>query len=405
MKQTVTDVEVRGKRVLIRVDFNVPLDTATGAITDDTRIREGLATITYCLEQGAVVVLMSHLGRPDGKRVPSLSLAPVAARLSERLGRPVVFLDDCVGPVVESRVKGLKPGQVALLENLRFHAEEEANDPAFAAALAKLGEVDVNDAFGSAHRAHATTEGVARALPAVAGFLMEKEIAYLHGALASPRRPYVVILGGAKVSDKIGVLKRLIEQVDRVLIGGGMAYTFLKAEAHAIGSSRLEPDTVPMAQQIIEEAIRRKVPLLLPVDHVVTTSLRDGSEVRLASTVDVPDGWIGVDIGPETTRRFVEALIDAKTVVWNGPLGVFEQPRFAAGSRRIAEALADLKKATTVIGGGDTAACVQRCQLADRMSHISTGGGASLEFLEGKTLPGIAILREKPAARPARAGT
>ena len=397
MKQTIKEIDIRGKRLLIRVDFNVPLDQHTGQITDDTRIRESLPTIRYAIEQGASLVLMSHLGRPDGRRVPSLSLRPVAARLGELLKRPVIFLQDGVGPDVESRVKSLKSGEIAMLENVRFYAEEEKNDPAFAAQLARLGEIYVNDAFGSAHRAHASTEGVAHHLPAVAGFLMEKEIKYLDGALTHPARPYVAILGGAKVSDKIGVLKRLLDHVDRVLIGGGMAYTFLKAQGHAIGSSRLEADKVELATQLLAQGARRNVTMLLPFDHVITTSLDPGSQVTSIAAVDIPDGWLGADIGLSTTDAFTKSLADAKTAVWNGPLGVFEQERFAQGSRRIAEALANLK-GTTVIGGGDTAACVHQFKLGDRMSHMSTGGGASLEFLEGKTLPGIAILRETSEA-------
>ncbi|MBI3330822.1 MAG: phosphoglycerate kinase [Candidatus Omnitrophica bacterium] len=394
MKQTVRGIDLKGKRVLVRVDFNVPLDPASGRVTDDTRIRESLPTIRYVLEQGGSAVLMSHLGRPDGSRVPSLSLRPVADRLAELLGRPVVLLPDCVGPEVESRVKQLGPGEAALLENLRFHPEEERNEPAFAAELARLGEVYVNDAFGTAHRAHASTEGIARHLPAVAGFLMEKEIRYLDGALAKPARPYVAILGGAKVSDKIGVLQRLLERVDRVLIGGGMAYTFLKAQHHAIGGSKLEADKLELATQLLGQAAQRKIPALLPCDHLIATSLDPGSESRTITTVDIPDGWLGADIGPSTIGAFEQALADAKTVVWNGPLGVFEQERFAEGSRRIAKALAGLAGATTVIGGGDTAACVHQFKLGGRMSHISTGGGASLEFLEGKTLPGIAVLQD-----------
>ncbi|MBI2104160.1 MAG: phosphoglycerate kinase [Candidatus Omnitrophica bacterium] len=393
-KQTVRGLDVKGRRVLIRVDFNVPLDPASGRVTDDTRIRESLPTIRYVLEQGGRAVLMSHLGRPDGTRVPSLSLQPVAGRLGELLGRPVALLPDCVGPDVEARVKELRPGEAALLENLRFHAEEERNEPAFAAGLARLGDVYVNDAFGSAHRAHASTEGVARHLPAVAGFLMEKEIRYLDGALADPARPYVAILGGAKVSDKIGVLTRWLERVDRVLIGGGMAYTFLKAQGHAIGGSKLEADKLELAKRLLAQAAQRKVPVLLPFDHVIATSLDPGSESRAITTVDIPEGWLGADIGPSTIDAFEKALAGAKTVVWNGPLGVFEQDRFAEGSRRVAQALAGLKGATTILGGGDTAACVHRFKLGDRMSHISTGGGASLEFLEGKTLPGIAVLQD-----------
>lgn len=393
MKQTVRDIELKAKRVLMRVDFNVPLDKSTGKITDDTRIRESLPTIRYCLEQGAAVVLMSHLGRPDGQRVPALSLKPVAVRLGELLKHPVLHLSDCVGPEVERQVKALKPGDIALLENLRFYAEEEKNDPAFAAKLARLGDVYVNDAFGTAHRAHASTEGVAHHLPAAAGFLMEKEIRYLDGALANPARPYVAILGGAKVSDKIGVITRLLERVDRLLIGGGMSYTFLNAQGHAIGNSRLEADKVDLAKQLLAKAVERRVTVLLPKDHVITTALKPDSQVKTVAAGQIPDGWEGVDIGPQTIQAFLDALKDAQTVVWNGPVGVFEDARFAEGSRRVAECLAQLK-ATTIIGGGDSAAAVQQFKLADRMTHISTGGGASLEFLEGKTLPGIAILRD-----------
>ncbi|MBI4343590.1 MAG: phosphoglycerate kinase [Candidatus Omnitrophica bacterium] len=398
MKQTVKDIALRGKRVLIRVDFNVPVDEATGRITDDTRIRESLPTIRYCLEQGATVILMSHFGRPKGQRAPSMSLQPVAARLSELLKRPVAFLPDCVGAEVEAKAKALKAGDVALLENLRFYAQEEANDPAFAASLAKLGEVYVNDAFGSAHRAHASTEGVAHHLPAVAGLLMEKEIQYLGAALADPARPYVAILGGAKVSDKIGVITSLLAKVDKLLIGGGMSYTFLKAQGHAIGSSKLEADKIGLAKQLLAQAASRNVPILLPLDHVITTSLDPGTPVKTVKVGQIPDGWGGADIGPETARAFIAALAGAKTVVWNGPVGVFEQERFREGSRRIAEALAALKGATTIIGGGDSAACVQQLGLADKMSHISTGGGASLEFLEGKVLPGIAVLNDRSTA-------
>jgi phosphoglycerate kinase len=404
MKQTVRDVELKGRRVVARVDFNVPLDKATGAITDDTRIRESLPTIRYCLEQGASVALLSHLGRPDGARVASASLKPVADRLGHLLGKSVVFLEDCVGPAVEARVKSLKAGEVALLENVRFHADEERNDPAFAAQLARLGDCYVNDAFGSAHRAHASTEGIARHLPAVAGLLMEKEIRFLSRALSDPARPYVAILGGAKVSDKIGVLTKLLELVDRVLIGGGMSYTFLKAQGHAVGNSRLEPEKLGLATQLLEKAAQRRVQVLLPEDHVITTSLTANSQVQTVDVGRIPDGWEGVDIGPKTAQRFAEALGDAKTVVWNGPLGVFEDPRFAEGSRRIAQAVAALKGATTIIGGGDSAACVQQLGVGDRMSHISTGGGASLEFLEGKALPGIAALRDRATTATASAG-
>ena len=401
MKQTIRDLELGGKRVLIRADFNVPLDAASGAITDDTRIRESLPTIRYALEQGASVVLMSHLGRPNGTRAGSMSLRPVAARLGELLGRAVVFAADCIGPEVEAQVKVLKPGEVALLENLRFHAEEECNDARFASQLAGLGELYVNDAFGSAHRAHASTEGVARRLPAVAGLLMEREIRYLDGALADPARPFVAILGGAKVSDKIGVIRRLLEKVDRLLIGGGMSYTFLRAQGLSVGASKLEADKLDLAKALLGQAAQAKVELLLPLDHVITTSLEAGTPVQTVPAGEIPDGWSGADIGPRTVQRFTAAVKDAKTILWNGPVGVFEQERFLAGSRAIAEALAGLK-ATTIIGGGDTAACVQQLGLSGRMSHISTGGGASLEFLEGKTLPGISVLRDRSGAAHAR---
>ena len=415
LKKTVRDIDLKGKRTLIRVDFNVPLDEA-GRITDDTRIRETLPTLEYCLGQQAKLILLSHLGRPDGARNPKYSLKPVAARLGELLKRQaakqprqpdrpaapaedgaplgVGFVDDCLGPLVEDRVAKLKPGEVLLLENVRFYPEEEKNDPVFAASLAHLGEVYVNDAFGTAHRAHASTEGIAHHLPAVAGFLMEKEIRYLGGVLANPARPFVAILGGAKVSDKIKVIANLLEKVDRLLIGGGMSYTFLKAQGHAIGSSKLEADKIDLAKQLLAKAAERKVQLLLPVDHLITTSLDPGTLVKTVKVGQIPDGWGGADIGPETTATFIDALKDAKTVVWNGPVGVFEQERFREGSRKIAEALATLK-ATTVIGGGDSAACIQQLGLAGKMTHISTGGGASLEYLEGKVLPGIAVLQDR----------
>ncbi len=395
MKQTVRDIDVKAKRVLIRADFNVPLDNVSKRITDDTRIRESLPTIQYCLEQGASIVLASHLGRPDGNRVPSFSLAPVAVRLSELLHKPVIFLDDCIGPDVEARVMAMKPGEIILLENLRFYAQEEKNDAKFAQSLSLLGQVFVNDAFGTAHRAHASTEGVARHLPAVAGFLMEKEIKYLDEALSEPARPYVAILGGAKVSDKIGVVNRLLEKVDKIIVGGGMANTFLKAKGLATGSSRVESDKLDLAKQLLAKAQSRNIQILLPVDQIVTTDMKNpSSPVKIVEVGKLEDGWEGVDIGPKSAELFAQAVKDAKTVIWNGPLGVFEQERFAAGSRKMAEALAALK-ATTVIGGGDTAACVQQFKLAHKMSHISTGGGASLEFLEGKVLPGIAVLQDK----------
>ena len=392
MKKTVRDVVLQGKRVLMRADFNVPLN-GSGAITDDTRIRETLPTVQHILQQGGRLILLSHLGRPDGARNPACSLAPVAKRLGELLKQPVQFVEDCLGPAVEQRAGALKPGEVLLLENVRFHPEEEKNDPAFAKDLARLGELYVNDAFGTAHRAHASTEGIGRHLPGVAGLLMGKEITYLGTALANPARPYVAILGGAKVSDKIGVLAALLEKVDRVLIGGGMSYTFLKAQGKPVGASRVEHDKLELARRLLEKASAKQVAVRLPLDHVITTSLDPGTPVKTAKAGEIPEGWMGADIGPDTITAFTADLAEAKTVVWNGPVGVFEQERFLEGSRRIAQVLAALK-ATTIIGGGDSAACVQQLKLADKMSHISTGGGASLEFLEGKTLPGIAILQD-----------
>ena len=393
-KQTVRDVDVRGKRVLERVDFNVPLDKATGAITDDARIRAALPTIRYLLEQNARLILCSHLGRPDGKVVEKLRLKPCAVRLSELLGQPVAMAPDCVGPQAEAAVAALEPGQVVLLENLRFHPEEEANDPAFAKALASLGDVYVNDAFGTAHRAHASTEGVAHYLPAVAGLLMEKEIDYLGRALEAPERPFVAIIGGSKVSDKIGVLENLLGKVDSLLIGGGMANTFLLAQGFGVGQSLVEADKLDLARDILAKAMAAKVRLLLPVDVVVADRFAADAAWRVVPVSEVPVDWRILDIGPQTIVRFREELASARTVVWNGPLGVFEFPAFAAGTMSIAKALAQIR-ATTIIGGGDSASAVGQAGVADRMSHISTGGGASLEFLEGKTLPGLAALMDK----------
>jgi phosphoglycerate kinase len=393
-KQTVRDVNVRGKCVLERVDFNVPLDKATGVITDDARIRAALPTIQYVLGQKARLVLCSHLGRPDGKVVERLSLKPCAVRLSELLGQPVVMAPDCVGPRAEAAVAALAPGQVVLLENLRFHAEEEANDPAFAKALASLGDVFVNDAFGTAHRAHASTEGVTHYLPAVAGLLMEKEIDYLGRAMEAPERPFVAIIGGSKVSDKIGVLENLLAKVDALLIGGGMANTFLLAHGFEVGQSLVEADKLDVARGILAKAKAAKVRFLLPVDVVVADRFAADAESRVTPVSEVPEAWRILDIGPQTIALFREELAPAKTVVWNGPLGVFEFPAFAVGTVSIAKALAEIH-ATTIVGGGDSASAVEQAGVAERMSHISTGGGASLEFLEGKTLPGVAALMDK----------
>ena len=391
MKKTVRDIDVDGKRVLVRVDFNVPMED--GRITDDRRIRESLPTIRYLVEHRAKVILASHLGRPKGRVDESLRLAPVAARLSELLSRPVPVLPDCVGPAVEAAVARMQPSEVVLLENLRFHPEEEANDPAFAAASARLADVYVNDAFGTAHRAHASTVGVAAHLPAVAGLLMEKELRHLGQALEAPTRPFVAILGGKKVSDKIGVIRHLLTRADSLLIGGAMAYTFLRAQGKEIGASLCETDRIGLAAELLEEAGRRRVPFRLPVDVVVATAPEAGADHKVVDVDAIPPGWMGVDIGPRTAAEFAGVIAPAGTVLWNGPMGIFEFPAFAGGTRAVAEAMAR-SGAVTVVGGGDTAAAVEELGLADRMTHVSTGGGASLEFLEGRELPGIAVLQD-----------
>ena len=393
-KKTVQDLAVQNKRVLVRVDFNVPLDKATGAITDDARIRAALPTIRYLIGQGAMVVLCSHLGRPDGKVVDKLRLGSVAQRLSDLLGQPVAKTDDCVGPAVQAAVAAMQSGDVLLLENLRFQAEEEANDPAFARRLAALADVYVNDAFGTAHRAHASTEGVAHYLPAVAGFLMEKEIDYLSRALENPARPFDAIIGGAKVSDKIAVLQNLLDKVDALLIGGGMANTFLKAQGHEVGQSLVEDDKLDVARSLLAQAQARHVRLLLPVDVVVADKFAADAAWQVVAAKAVPADWRILDVGPQTVKLFAQELKAARTVVWNGPLGVFEFPAFAQGTIALAKTLA-ASSATTIIGGGDSAAAVERAGVADKITHISTGGGASLEFLEGKTLPGVAALLDK----------
>ncbi len=388
-KKTVRDVDVKGKRVLVRVDFNVPLKD--GVVADDRRIRAALPTIQYLLDHGAAVVLMSHLGRPKGKPRPELRMDPVADRLSELLGRPVTKLDDCVGVRVENAVNAMQPGDVILLENTRFKPGETKNDPLLAEGLARLGDIFVNDAFGAAHRAHASTVGVAHHLPAVAGLLMEKELAYLGRALADPERPFLAILGGAKISDKIGVIQNLMSRVDSLLVGGGMANTFFKAQGLNVGDSLVEEDALDTARDLLESAGDK---LVLPVDCVVADRFDAEAQARVVPVDQVPDGWRILDIGPATVAHFSNRLAAAKTVVWNGPMGVFEFSRFAEGTFAIARALANLKDATTIIGGGDSAAAVEQSGLADKMSHISTGGGASLEFLEGKELPGVAALMD-----------
>lgn len=389
-KQTIRDVPVDGKRVLVRVDFNVPLEG--GEVRDDTRIVAAVPTIRYLVDHKARVILASHLGRPKGKPTPEFSLRPVAKRLGELLGMPVAFVGECVGPEAEAAVAALKPGEVLMLENLRFHAEEEANDPEFSRKLAALADLYVNDAFGTAHRAHASTAGVAAYLPAVAGFLMEKEIDYLSRALEAPGRPFVAILGGAKISDKIGVVKNLLGKVDRLLIGGGMANTFLKAQGYDVAASLVEEDSVAIAKELLSQGAGR---ILLPTDAVVANAFAADAEAKVVPVGQVPAGWRILDIGPETVKAYSKALRGAKTVVWNGPMGVFEFPRFAEGTFAIARALAKLPGAVTIIGGGDSAAAVEQAGVADKVSHVSTGGGASLEFLEGKTLPGVAALADR----------
>ncbi|MBN2098454.1 MAG: phosphoglycerate kinase [Dehalococcoidia bacterium] len=392
-KKTVRDIDVAGKKVLVRVDFNVPLDKKTGEINDDTRIKAALPTIKYLIEHKAKVILCSHLGRPKGV-TPELTLKPVAQRLGKLLGEPVQIAGDCIGPRAEGVAAGLKDGEVMLLENLRFHEEEEKDDPAFAKSLASLAEVYVNDAFGTAHRAHASTAGVAKYLPAVAGFLMEKELEYLGKALAEPKRPFAMIVGGAKVSDKITMLENILPKVDSLVIGGGMANTFLKAQGFDVGKSKVEDEQLDFARGLIAKAKEKGVHLLLPVDAVAAEEFDAGSPSQTVPVDKVPKGWQLLDIGPQTVSRFSEEIKKAHTVVWNGPVGVFEFAAFARGTQAIASVLAKLD-ATTIIGGGDTAAAVERQGLADKMTHVSTGGGASLEFLEGKTLPGVAALLDK----------
>ncbi|MBU1727459.1 MAG: phosphoglycerate kinase [Candidatus Omnitrophica bacterium] len=391
-KMTVKDLDLKDKTVLMRADFNVPQD-ANLNITDDTRIRATLPTIKYILQNGAKkLVLMSHLGRPDGKVVAKYSLKPVAARLKELLGENVSFLSDCVDENIKKEIGSTKD-RVVLLENLRYHAEEEANDAAFAKQLASLGDVFVNDAFGTAHRAHASTEGVTHYLKSAAGFLLEKEIQYLGNAVANPARPFMVILGGAKVSDKIQMIENLLPKCDCILIGGGMAYTFLKAQGKQIGNSKLEKDKLDLAKTILDKAAQLKKEILLPVDNVIVEAIDANAKTEIVGD-NIPEGKIGVDIGPKTIALFEEKLKSAKTIVWNGPLGIFEMDAFSKGTQEIVKFVATLK-ATSIIGGGDTAAAVAKFKCEDKMSHISTGGGASLEYLEGKVLPGVAALTDK----------
>lgn len=391
---TLRDIDVRGKRVLVREDYNVPLDEDQN-ITDETRIQATLETVRWIIDRGGKLILMAHLGRPKGKPDPKQSLAPVAKRLAEILGKPVVLAPDCVGEETEAVVGRMKDGDVVLLENLRFHKEEEANDPEFAAKLAKLGDVYVNDAFGTAHRAHASTVGVtAHFKQNAAGFLMEKELKYLGEALENPARPFVAIMGGSKISGKIDVINNLLPKVDALLIGGGMAYTFYKAMGLEIGKSLLEADKIDLARELLSKAGKK---IVLPVDTVIADAFDNNATTKVAKRDEIPAGWEGVDIGPATVKEFADIIKSAKTIVWNGPLGVFEMPNFAKGTAAIAYAVAEAtdKGSISVIGGGDSAAAITHAGLAERMSHISTGGGASLEYLEGKVLPGVAALTQK----------
>jgi len=391
-KKTVRDIPVAHKRVIVRVDFNVPL--AEGKVTDDTRIRAALPTIQYLMDNDARVVLMSHLGRPKGKVQKELCMAPVGERLSDLLGRQVKVMRECIGSEVRATAESLADGEVMLLENLRFHPEEKENDSAFARELASLAEIYVNDAFGTAHRAHASTVGVAAWLPAVAGFLMEKEISFLGKALENPERPFIAILGGAKISDKIGVIENLLTKVDRLLVGGGMANTFFKAQGLEVGDSLVQDEALDTARNLLARAGDR---LLLPADVIVANEFANDAASMTVKVDDVPVGWRILDIGADAVEHFTEALAGARTVVWNGPMGVFELPSFAGGTLALARALAGLD-ATTIIGGGDSAAAIQQAGLADKMTHISTGGGASLEMLEGKALPGVVALQEKSSS-------
>ena len=392
-KKTVKDIDVAGKKVLLRCDFNVPQDKATGAITDDKRIVAALPTIRYLLEQKAAVIACSHLGKPKGEWKESLSLAPVAKRLSELLGSEVIFAKDIIGEDAKAKAAALQPGQIMLLENLRFDKREEKNDPEFAKELASMAEVYVSDAFGTVHRAHASTAGVAAYLPAVSGFLIGKELDIMGKALDDPKRPFVAVLGGAKVSDKINVINNLLEKADTIIIGGGMAYTFKKAQGFTVGSSLLEADRLDYAKEMMDKAQAKGVKFLLPEDNLCAAEFSADAQPVLEEG-NIPDGLMGMDIGPKTIAAFTDAVKGAGTVVWNGPMGVFEFPAFAGGTKAMAKALAE-SGAITIVGGGDSAAAVEQLGYADKMTHISTGGGASLEFLEGKELPGVACLLDK----------
>jgi len=392
-KKSLKDIDLKDKKVLMRVDFNVPLDSE-GNITDDNRIRAALPSIKYVIDSGAKLILMSHLGRPKGEPKPEFSLAPVAKALASHIGKEVKMLDDCIGNEVKAQVAALEAGEVVLLENLRFYKAETKNDPEFAKELAGLGDIYVSDAFGTCHRAHASTEGVTKYLESVSGFLVEKEILYFQKVVTQPAKPFVFILGGAKVSDKIPVIENMMEKADSIIIGGAMAYTFMKNEGIAVGASRVENDMSDIVKSIVDKAKAKNVKILLPLDHVVTDDFAAAINVKTTQGREIEEGWMGVDIGPKTIELFSEELKKSQTIVWNGPVGVFENDKFAVGTQALAELIAGLE-ATSVIGGGDTAAAVAKFKVADKMSHISTGGGASLEYLEGKTLPGIAALSDK----------
>lgn len=395
-KLTIRDIDLKGKRVIMRVDFNVPMKD--GEITDDTRIVEALPTIKYAIENSAIVILLSHLGRPKGERKPEFSLAPVAKRLSELLGKEVTFIPELYGEIVNEKVKNAKEGDVILLENTRFDKGETKNDPELAKKWAELADIHVNDAFGTAHRAHASNVGIAQYIPSVAGFLMEKEIKFLSKATTNPEKPYVVVLGGAKVSDKIGVITNLLDKADKILIGGAMMFTFLKSLGYNVGSSLVEDDKLDLAKRILEQAKEKGTEIVLPVDAVCAQKIETGVETKTIDIKDgIPEGWMGLDIGPKTVELFRNSISGAKTIVWNGPMGVFEIEDFSNGTKEVAIAIAEetLKGATTIIGGGDSAAAIVKFGLKDKVSHVSTGGGASLEFLEGKELPGIASIANK----------
>lgn len=392
-KLGIEDLDLKGKRVLVRVDFNVPLEGTK--ITDDTRIRGAIPTIEYVINNGGKAILMSHLGRPDGAFVPKYSLKPVAERLKELLGRDVIFAPDCIGNEVKAIISKMKEGDIVLLENLRFHAEEEKNDPEFAKQLAELGDIYVNDAFGAAHRAHASTAGITKYISkSAAGFLMQREIKYIKETIDNPERPFIAIIAGAKVSDKIGIIEHLMKKADAIIIAGAMAYTFLKAMGRKMGKSLVENDKLDLAKEILKKSLDERIPLYLPIDHVVADDFSNDANIKIVMRGIIPDGWEGMDIGPATLELFKGVLSDAKTIVWNGPVGVFEFDNFAKGSIGIAKILAE-SNATTIVGGGDCVAALQKSGYADKITHVSTGGGAALELMEGKDLPGIAALTDK----------